>query len=84
MTVYIELRSTEDGDWYELVVNGEIFHEGHSIPNYAWLKLLETMGAQTSQSEIPSEYDDDADYCEECQQELDPTETDRCGECEML
>lgn len=29
------------GDWYILIVNGEIYFEGHSIPTMIWLNIIE-------------------------------------------
>lgn len=57
MNYYIELRGSEDGDWYQLIVNGEVFAEGHSIPPRSWLKLLEVFGAETKQTWVPGEDD---------------------------
>ena len=36
----IEVIQCESGDWIVLKVNGEIEYEGHSIPVFVWLNLL--------------------------------------------
>lgn len=43
---YIELITCESGDRSVLKVNcGEdFFYEGHSIPDFKWIKLLELLG----------------------------------------
>jgi len=53
----IELIFPESGDWEVLRMNlGEDFkHEGHSIPNGAWIKLLEILGYEVEVKYISDE-----------------------------
>ena len=53
----IELIVPESGDWEVLRMNfGEDFkYEGHSIPNGAWIKLLEILGFEVEVREISDE-----------------------------
>ena len=37
----IELITCESGDWKVLKVDGKIYDEGHSIPDFVWVKLLQ-------------------------------------------
>ena len=39
-TNIIEYITCKSGDWNVLIVNGEIYEEGHEIPDFIWLKLL--------------------------------------------
>ena len=41
----IKLYGTDD--WCALVVDGKIFHKGHSVPKFVWLELLTKAGMQT-------------------------------------
>ena len=58
---FIELILPESGDWEVLRMNfGEDFkYEGHSIPNGAWIKLLEILGYEV---EVKCISDEDMEY----------------------
>lgn len=43
----IEYITCESGDWYVLKKSGEIIYEGHSVPDYIWLGLLNTTNGVT-------------------------------------
>lgn len=36
----VELIGCTEGDWEVLIVDNEIFAEGHSIPVHEWLRLI--------------------------------------------
>jgi len=60
----IELIVPKSGDWEVLRMNlGEDFkHEGHSIPNGAWIKLLEMLGYEVEVKCISDEDMDNERY----------------------
>lgn len=51
----VEAITSESGDWVIIKLNGEIIEEGHSIPAYGWLSLLERLDVKTSMKEISDE-----------------------------
>ena len=51
----VEVITSESGDWVIIKLNGEIIEEGHSIPAYGWLSLLERLDVKTSMKEISDE-----------------------------
>lgn len=53
----IELITCESGDWEILRVNyGKDFQEeGHSINNYMWINLIETLGFKVDKISISDE-----------------------------
>lgn len=55
----IEYFEWTTGDWAALVVDGELFHEGHSVPAHVWLDLLTTLGRQVGLYRV--RYDEDTD-----------------------
>lgn len=54
----VELRSGDE--WEQLIVNGKVYYENHSIPGYIYLELLEKAGATVTQPE--GDFDDDAEW----------------------
>lgn len=51
----IELITNEGGDWAVLKVDGKIYYEGHSIPDFIWLKIIHKLGIKISSKEISDE-----------------------------
>ena len=41
----------ESGDWVVLKLNGEIYEEGHSIPDFLWLKLFKELGLELTENQ---------------------------------
>jgi hypothetical protein len=54
---FIELITCDSGDWDVLRVDlGEGFnYEGHSIPDYQWIKLLNILGYEVEVRNISDE-----------------------------
>lgn len=40
----------ETDDWKAVYVDGVCMHQGHDIPNYVFLKLLETSGCNVAET----------------------------------
>lgn len=38
------LLTNETGDWETLYLNGEVYAEGHYIPNHIWINLIHDLG----------------------------------------
>lgn len=51
----IKLVTNESGDWEMLLLNGEIYYEGHNIPTYAWLNLFRELGYDVSTKDLTDE-----------------------------
>ena len=51
----VETVTNESGDWVVLIVDGEVYYEGHSIPTDEWLMLLKKFGLETIEKEISDE-----------------------------
>lgn len=51
----IKLISCGSGDWEVLMVDNEVFHEGHRIPTHIWMDLLSELGNTAIQQEISDE-----------------------------
>jgi len=53
----IELINCESGDWEVLRMNlGEDYkYEGHSIPDFAWIKILKKLGFTVIEKSISDE-----------------------------
>lgn len=51
----IELVICPSGDWYILKAGGNCLHAGHSIPDFAWIELLQLLGHDISETEISDE-----------------------------
>lgn len=49
----IEIRETNSGDWIEIIYDGNIIFEGHSIDLQ---KLLEACGFTVSRTTLPDDY----------------------------
>lgn len=58
----IELIFCESGDWAVLKLNGKVYEEGHSIPDYIWLKLLQELGNETTSKVISDENMEDRNF----------------------
>lgn len=51
----VEVVTNESGDWIVLTIDGEVYHEGHSIPTDKWLMLLKNLGLEAIEKEISDE-----------------------------
>ena len=47
----VEIRQDEDGEWVELLVNGEHRYGGHSVPKREWVALLKDAGVEVVKAE---------------------------------
>jgi hypothetical protein len=52
----IEVITCESGDWEVLKVDGKIEYEGHDIPEFVWMTLIEKLG-HTADPRIISDED---------------------------
>jgi hypothetical protein len=59
----IDVQSAEDGDWVRVLIDGDVFHEGHSIPDFKWAELLAKVGCEVTETEHKASFftGDDAD-----------------------
>lgn len=57
--VDILLKKWDTGDWEQLVVDGNVYYEGHSIPNFIWTQLIEDLGFPVAREEVI--YDEEND-----------------------
>lgn len=48
----IKLFTNESGDWEVLLLNGEIYYEGHNIPTCTWLNLVRELGYVVNTREL--------------------------------
>lgn len=55
MSDTINLVTNESGDWEVLLLNGEIYYEGHNIPTYTWLNLFRELGYVVSTKDLTDE-----------------------------
>ena len=51
----INLVTNESGDWEVLLLNGEIYYEGHNIPTFIWLNLVHELGHVVSTKDLTDE-----------------------------
>ena len=51
----IRLITNESGDWEVLLLNGEVYEEGHDIPTYTWINLIQDLGYKASVEEVTDE-----------------------------
>lgn len=51
----IGLVTNESGDWEVLLLNGEIYYEGHDIPAFIWLNLITELGYVVNTRELTDE-----------------------------
>lgn len=51
----VDLITSECGDWAVLKLNGELFYDGHDIPNYMWIELLGEIGIEAFDAIIPDD-----------------------------
>ena len=51
----IKLFTNESGDWEVLLLNGEIYYEGHNIPTFIWLELICELGYEVSTKDLTDE-----------------------------
>lgn len=42
-----EIRYAQASDWAGIYINGDLFYEGHSIPDNIWAEVIEGMGGVT-------------------------------------
>lgn len=55
MSSTIRLISNESGDWEVLLLNGEVYEEGHDIPTHTWMNLIHGLGHEVSIEEVTDE-----------------------------
>jgi hypothetical protein len=53
----IKLIKCPRGDWFVLLFNDEIFFEGHTIPDFVWISLINTYTNVTIQAHTISDDD---------------------------
>lgn len=41
--------TTDEGDWAGVYANGKLVHEGHDIPSFQWLDILQRLGHETDE-----------------------------------
>ncbi len=41
---YIQLIKATDGSWVQMIINGRVVFQGHSIPEFIWLDVLADTG----------------------------------------
>ena len=58
----LEYITCERGDWVVLKIRGEVYYEGHSIPDYVWLGILEDNKVKIKETEISDEQMETGDY----------------------
>lgn len=51
----IGLVTNESGDWEVLLLNGEVYYEGHNIPAFIWLNLVNELGYVVNTRELTDE-----------------------------
>lgn len=51
----IELRKHVNGDWVQMIINHRLVFEGHHIPDFIWLDVLEDTNFDVSQTEYGDE-----------------------------
>lgn len=51
----IELAYCSTGDWVKMIINNNVVYEGHSIPDFIWLDVLEDTGFEVLTTEYPHE-----------------------------
>lgn len=47
----IELAYCSSGDWVKMIINDNVVYEGHSIPDFIWLDILEDTGFEVLKTE---------------------------------
>lgn len=58
----IRLITNECGEWVVLIVDGTVYDEGHTIPDFTWLKLLSELGCKVEEKEITDEDMEEGNY----------------------
>lgn len=58
----IRLIENESGDWKVLLLNGEVYAEGHSIPTRSWIDLIRSLGHEASTEDVTDEEMEDGLY----------------------
>jgi hypothetical protein len=48
----IHIKRTEDYDWQQLWVDGELIEENHSISAHAWINAILMLGAKVIEYEL--------------------------------
>lgn len=48
----IHYRDWESGDWVEVLLDGEVYHSGHEVPDFIWLELLQKCGATVTEEAV--------------------------------
>lgn len=65
MSLSIEYITCPAGDYTVLLVNGSVDYEGHSIPDFHWIGLLESFGFKVRQTEISNKQMEERNYFNE-------------------
>lgn len=74
MSTKIKLRTNENGEWEQLLWNGELIAEDHEIRNHDWIKLLrEFLKIEVEEETV--------ECCPECGGELIDEKDGMCGDC---
>jgi hypothetical protein len=47
----VQIQRSTTGDWVRVIVDGDAFHAGHSIPDFKWAELLVKLGAAVEKTE---------------------------------
>ena len=58
----IEFIKPKTIDWKVLKVGGKIFHEGHNIPDFIWMQILEKEGHTVKYTTISDEDMEEGNY----------------------
>ena len=48
---------SDSGDWSAVEVDGALYHEGHDVPSFVWLELLQKLGVEVEEIDVPSNED---------------------------
>jgi hypothetical protein len=51
----LHIRTSEEGDWVEISVDGKVVYEGHEFAHCFLNELLEPLGFEVTSEEIPGE-----------------------------
>lgn len=51
----IHIKKDYEGEWYQLLLDGELFAGGHSISTNDWINLLVKLGFEVTEEECSLE-----------------------------
>jgi hypothetical protein len=52
----IEIQDCTAGDWVRVLIDGDVFHEGHDVPSFKWAELLAKVGCEVTETEHKPSY----------------------------